>query len=125
MICLIEAHGYRFLVEDSWLTELGIKPFSKAGGHYKYLKNDAREVFIVKISDIDPSIRGEGVPIFKEEKAKDILRDLKHDNPLHPIEVEKVNEGKYKFKLYDGCHRLHLSIIVGFDSIPAVLAPEL
>jgi len=136
MTRLIEAQGYKFIVEDSWLTESEIKPFSKAGGHYKYLKKDAREVFIVMISDINPSIRGEGVPIFKDgevegklksmnDRVADILIALRDDIHLPPIEIEEINEERCRYKLYHGCHRLHLSILIGFDSIPAVIVSKL
>jgi hypothetical protein len=124
----VEAHGYSFSIKNIWLSETGIRLFSKTGGCYKFSKRtgDERDVIIVKISEINPSIRGYGIPIFRgESSVLDIFRAFKNDIPLPPVEVEKINNGEYRFELKAGCHRLHLSIAVGFDSVPAVLKAQI
>ena len=131
----IKVSGYSFFIEDNWLKKANIVPFSMTDRNYKY-KEDSQDVLIVDISQIDPDIRGKDVPIFKEgevdgkiktreERVLDILMAFKDNTPLPPVEIIESKNKNYRFKLYHGCHRLHLSLSVGFNFIPAIIRSDL
>lgn len=130
----IERGAYRFFIPSEWVTESGLEPFSKITNHYLYKlkQNQTGPVIIVDHNDIDPNIRGKDVPIFKngivdgklvsaKERVLNILTVIEQNTELAPIEIRKVANGPYKYKLHHGCHRLHLSILAGFKSIPTIL----
>lgn len=130
----IEVGAYRFCINSEWVADSGLKPFSKTADHYFYKlsKDQTGQVIIVNHNDIDPNIRGKDTPIFKNGKVEgrsvpakkrvlSILTVIEQDKTLPPVEIRKAENGPYRFKLHHGCHRLHLSILAGFKSIPAIL----
>lgn len=130
----IEAGAYRFYINSEWVVESGLKPFSKTNDHYLYklYQAQAGPVIIVNYNDIDPNIRGKDTPIFKngivdgklllaKERVLSILTAIEQGTALPPVEIRVAGNGPYRFKLHHGCHRLHLSILAGFKSIPAIL----
>ena len=130
----IKVGEYHFSINSEWIFESGLVPFSKTKNHYSYKldRDQTGPVIIVNYIDIDPRIRGKGTPIFKtgkvngklvsaKERVLNILTAIEQDTPLAPVEICESANGHYKYKLYHGCHRLHLSILAGFKSIPAVL----
>ena len=130
----IETGAYLFFINSEWVTESGLKPFSKTADHYLYKLNQDQTgpVIIVNHNDIDPNIRGKDIPIFKngivdgmsvsaKERVLNILIAIEQNTELAPVEIRNAENGPYKYKLHHGCHRLHLSILAGFKSIPAIL----
>ncbi len=130
----IEAGTYHFFINSEWVAESGLKPFSKTADHYSYKldQDQTGPVIIVNHSDIDPNIRGKDTPVFKNgivdgksvvarKRVLSILTAIDQDAALPPVEIREAGNWPYRFKLHNGCHRLHLSILAGFRSIPAVL----
>ena len=130
----IERGSYSFTINPDWIAESGLKPFSKTSDHYLYMAslNQTESIIVVRHEDIDPKIRKEGVPIFKDgkvdgkqvpakERVLNILTAIVNETPLPPVEIVEARHGEYKYNLHHGCHRLHLSILAGFNSIPAIL----
>ena len=50
-----------------------------------------------------------------------MLRAIRFDRAMSPIEVIKVNGKGYTHTLYRGCHRLAASIAVGYPLVPTVI----
>lgn len=121
--------GISFEISDDWLAEAGLSPKLADKSHYDY--QHSKDTFIVSICEISPSIRGENVPIFNDgesdgemktarERTVSILKAIQSGIPLPPIRVvDLTGDSKYRFKLVEGCHRFHCSIIAGFMKIPA------
>ncbi len=127
----IEAGEYRFYINSEWVVESGLKPFSKTNDHYLY-QAQTGPIIIVNYNDIDPNVRGKDTPILKngivdrklllaKERVLSILSAIEQGTALPPVEIRVAGNGPYRFKLHHGCHRLHLSILAGFKSIPAIL----
>ena len=129
----IEVGAYHFNINSDWIAEAGIKPFSEVTDHYffKQPKNLTEHIVIVNLNDIDPNIRGKDIPIFKAGKVNgklvpakkrvlDILSAIEKKTALPPVEITEAIKGQYKYKLHNGCHRVHLSILAGFKTIPAI-----
>jgi hypothetical protein len=123
-----------FVLPDEWIKGSGFIPYGQKGIQH-YPIDDSKghkrcDIFIVKISEINPNIR---TPIFKDgtvdfiertarERTVDLLIKIQKKIPLYPITVKSSGHVKeYRYKLYEGCLRLHCSIAAGFTHIPAVL----
>lgn len=119
-----------FEIPEEWLDEADFS--FEPNGKYNYEYENIKDIFLVDICDISPNIRGENVPIFNDgesdgviktarQRTVSILRAIRLGIPLPPIKVVDLEgDSKYKFKLVEGCHRFHCSVVAGFDEIPAV-----
>jgi hypothetical protein len=129
----VATDNWQFEVDDSWLSEVDFNPEIIAERHYKAdpTKSNGKEIFVVNISDINPTIRGDGIPIFNDgevdgkfltakKRTVSILKAIMTKSALPPIEVVDSQVPKYKYKLVHGSHRLHCSIAAGFTEIPAI-----
>jgi hypothetical protein len=119
-----------FEIPEEWLDEayFSFEPIGRY--HYEYENN--KDIFLVSICDVSPNIRGENLPIFNNgesdgviktarERTVSILKAIWLGIPLPPIKVVDLkSNNKYKFKLVEGCHRFHCSVVAGFEEIPAV-----
>lgn len=124
------AYGISFTVPDEWIYESDFIYYSSKSLHYEY--DNTKDIFLIDISTIYPHIRNVDVPIFNnctfgdlnksaKERTISILSAIKSRIPLPPVEVVDLhNNDNYKYKLINGCHRFHCSIIAGFHKIPAV-----
>ena len=118
-----------FEISDEWLDEAGFSPEPTGKSHYEY--EDSKDTFIVSICDISPSVRGGDVPVFNDgesdgeiktarERTVSTLKAILFGIPLPPVKVVDLKgDSKYRFKLVEGCHRFHCSIVAGFEKIPA------
>jgi hypothetical protein len=119
-----------FEIPEEWLNEARFSSEPNGRSHYEY--EYSKNVFLVSVVDIFPKIRGQDVPIFNDgesdgelktarERTVSILKAIQLGVPLPPVKVVNLNgDKKYKFKLVEGCHRFHCSIVAGFEKIPAV-----
>ena len=129
----VAGDNWRFEIDDSWLVEAGFDVESIVGTHFEVdlTRANGKDVFVAKISDINPQIRGKGTPIFNDgevggkamsarERTVSILKAIMSKSALPPVEVVDSQEAGYKYNLVHGCHRLHCSIAAGFVEIPAM-----
>ena len=90
---------------------------------------------LISINDIKPVPRLPDVPLFKKtgdghpdgELSADarvirILRAFVDGVALPPVEIVRVSSEGQPFELFDGAHRLYLSLAVGYTHVPAVLS---
>jgi hypothetical protein len=96
---------------DEWWIEAGMSGFVRRRAAYRATR--VAGVCLVNISDIVPFRRAPGVAIFKEDGNKparqrvtDILVALASNTPLPPIELSAGVPAPYRFRLYNGMHRL-------------------
>lgn len=130
---LVETENYKFELDNSWVNEAGFDPSVIEASHFEADADKCKgdKIFLINLSDINPKIRGEGVPIFNDgevdgavktarERTVSILKAIMSNSTLPPVEVVHSNEKSFKFKLVHGSHRFHCSIAAGFVQIPAV-----
>jgi hypothetical protein len=81
---------------------------------------------LVLIDSINPQIRNESIPIFGDDEFNGVAKQERVTRIIEgfltglPPVVVTVSSGKYEYELYDGCHRLHLSLLAGFKHIPVI-----
>lgn len=85
---------------------------------YRYLEKEG--VFLVAIEDIQIPNRDLG---FKGYRSEENYLRLKYEmlsgEVLEPIEIKsKEKSGTKKYQIYHGYHRFHISLELGYESIP-------
>jgi hypothetical protein len=97
--------------------------FNPASRSFKAVENSEKEVVVLPIAQLKPPLRDPGAPNFEEKRALSLLDAFKTSIPLPPIMVEipKESIAPYVYRVWDGFHRFHLSVSVGFTHIPAVI----
>jgi len=124
-------NGLEFDVEVEWLEKSGVRNFVPESSSYipDESKVEGKEIFYVLLNDIEPlKERASSKGVFcaddkssAEERVLRLLRWFVAGESVEPVRVVCNEEGdKYKYRLTEGCHRLHCSIVVGFTGIPAV-----
>ena len=116
----IERLNYGFDFPDEWIEELPIPKILP--NKENYLFDPSPDVLLIDILDICPNIRGIGVPIFADkEKTFNIIRGFINGDFIPPVNVAENNSSSpFKYRLTDGCKRLHCSVMVGFTKIPVI-----
>jgi hypothetical protein len=99
--------------------------FVPARKSFEAVKISGKKVVIVPIAELKPPLRDPGTPKFEEERALSLLEAFRNGTPLPPIMVEipKQSIEPYVYRVWDGFHRFHLSVSVGFTHIPAIIEP--
>ncbi len=108
-----------FEIPDSWLERTGAQAFTPAGEHYTHSEASA----LISLCDIEPPLRANGVPIFDETRAIEIIKGILDGSKLPPIGLlttPRAPSGRYL--VYDGCHRFYLSTALKFSTIPVYWA---
>lgn len=122
-------HDLSVTVEDHWLIAAGAESFIPSSTAYIVDANPSSS--LISIDDIKPVRRGAGVPLFNkshdgeltaEERVIRILRAFVDGVALPPVEIVRVSSEGQPFELFDGAHRLYLSLAVGYTHVPAVLS---
>jgi len=115
---------FTFEIPDAWWDAAGMRGFQTDRKVYRQsLQSGAAvDATIIRLVDnIGPDPRGPGVPHFEQYRMISVLRAIRFDRAMSPIEVIKVNGQGYTHTLYHGCHRLAASIAVGYPLVPTVI----
>ena len=118
------ASAIEFDIPDEWWTFAEMSAFSPGGGgYYPYPFQLANSVEVVRLADVEPPRRNDGVPPFKKYKLVPIL--LAFGSPecaLPPVEVEPMpNDGGTKYRVVNGYHRYYASVAAGYTKIPVTI----
>jgi len=101
------------LVPDEWLKRSDMLDFKPTNDAYN------SSGILVPISGIRPPRRNPGVRDFDQEQMLAILNGFASGTIIPPIKVFEARQaGEWKYEVYDGFHRFHASVSVGFKSIP-------
>lgn len=124
-------HDLSVTVEDHWLVAAGAESFVPSST--AYIVDATPGSSLISINDIKPVRRLPDVPLFKKtgdghpdgELSADarvirILRAFVDGAALPPVIVRASSEGQ-PFELFDGAHRLYLSLAIRYTHVPAVL----
>ena len=108
---------FSFELPNEWWEAAGMRRFLKGDRHaYRRVLTDGTR--ILNINHIAVGSRGPGVPEFERDRMVSVLKAIRLDQALPPIEVTE-RDGIYL--LYHGRHRLAASISVDFALVPAVI----
>jgi hypothetical protein len=120
---MYRSRWFAFEIPDEWWEEAGMRGFKTDRRAYRRsLPSNADNTTILMLVDsIDVVPRGPGVPDFERERMVRVLRAIRLDRALKPIEVNKANGQGYTHALYHGRHRLAASIAVGYALVPVVV----
>lgn len=88
-----------------------------------YFHTQTSGVRLIKLSEIDETIRDPGVPIYRTQETYQRLKDrMINELPLDPVVVHSIGwSNSEKYTLRDGCHRYHISKELGFEYIPVLI----
>lgn len=88
-----------------------------------YVHTQTSVVRLIKLSEIDETIRDPGVPIYRTQETYQQLKDrMINELPLDPVIVHSIGwSNSKKHILRDGCHRYHISKELGFEYIPVLI----
>jgi len=50
-----------------------------------------------------------------------VLRDIARRREIRPIEMIEGASDEYSYRVKDGAHRFHASVVAGFPLIPAII----
>ena len=115
---------FTFEIPNAWWDAAGMRGFKTDRKVYRQsLQSSAAEdaTIIMLVDNIGPGPRGPAVPSFERYRMISVLRAIRLDHAMSPIEVIKANGQGYTHTLYHGCHRLAASIVVGFPLVPTVI----
>ena len=90
---------------------------------YAHTGSEIFEVRIVPLSDVQCFERGPGVPGLVRDRALSLLDALRTSMALPPVNVylSKDKDAPFRYRLYHGYHRFHLSLAVGYTHIPVAI----
>lgn len=111
-----------FEIPDGWWEFA--RPERERDEHETYFPHSSRakNVHIVKLSEIEPPTRDAGEIWFRKYKLVPVL--LSFQSPeceLPPIELTTLNGSVYNYKVHNGFHRYYASVAVGYEFLPAIL----
>jgi hypothetical protein len=58
---------------------------------------------------------------FTHDRMVNVLRDIARGREIRPIEMIEGASDEYSYRLKDGAHRFHASVVAGFPLIPAII----
>ncbi|EPF68299.1 ParB N-terminal domain-containing protein [Pseudomonas syringae] len=106
------------------LTQAGIK---RPRDSESYLWESGRDiVFLIAFEDIRPPERKPDVYLLNIDRAESIVQGMLSGAEIPPIEVYPIvgRNTEFRYALFDGYHRYHLSIAAGFARIPALIVED-
>jgi hypothetical protein len=115
---------FTFEIPDAWWDAAGMRGFKTDRKVYRQsLQSSPAEdaTIIMLVDNIGPAPRGPAAPSFERYRMISVLRAIRLDHAMSPIEVIMANDQGYTHILYHGCHRLAASIAVGFPLVPTVI----
>ena len=115
---------FTFEIPDPWWDAAGMGGFKTDRKVYRQSLQSgaAQDATIIRLIDnIGPDPRSPSVPNIERYRMISMLRAIRFDRAMSPIEVIKANGQGYTYTLYHGCHRLAASIAVGFPLVPTVI----
>ena len=115
---------FTFEIPDAWWDAAGMRGFKTDRKVYRQslqssAAEDATIIMLVDSIGLDP--RGPGVPTLEQYRMISVLRAIRLDRAMSPIEVTKASGQGYTHALYHGYHRLAASIAVGYPLVPTVI----
>ena len=115
---------FTFEIPNAWWDAAGMRGFKTDRKVYRQsLQSSAAEdaTIIRLVDNIGPHPRGSSVPNLHRYRMISMLRAIRLDRAMSPIDVIKANGQGYTHTLYSGCHRLAASIAVGYPLVPTVI----
>lgn len=58
---------------------------------------------------------------FTHDRMVNVLREIARGREIRPIEMIEGASDEYSYRVKDGAHRFHASVVAGFPLIPAII----
>ena len=125
------AHGdARYELDDEWWEEAGMAGFVPMRRAFRPDASGIAQLAVmeVAVADVKPLDRQLSHGVFNDspsegtarERVLRILKAFRDDVPIPPIELLRVDDGRYSFELYHGAHRFYCAVAAGFPAVSAV-----
>lgn len=84
-------------------------------------------ILVVSIHQVQPPTRNPGVISLDEARGASIAEAFILGHEIPPIEVclSAPEDGEYKYVVYHGFHRFHLSVAADFTCVPIIIVERL
>lgn len=114
--------GAAFDVPDTllWATA---PPTARASGRAFTLPGGPFEIQVVPMAHVEPPQRIGDIEHFNPRRTAAILLGMAAGDDLPPVRVAAFPGERYPFRVRDGFHRFHLSIVCGYACLPIALDP--
>lgn len=90
---------------------------------YEYAPSELLETRVVPIALVRPPQRLGDIVHFKPDRTIHILTGMIAGDPLPPVHVVEFPGDAYPYRVRDGFHRYHLSLVCGFSELPLAVDP--
>ena len=111
------------LIPEDWLAAAGFVNLPSDCLSYHYDPN-LKNLHLVAMDLISPPMRSIGVTGLDKDRSINILKKIYNEQILDPIVCRNILQSEnYTLKVKDGYHRYHLSRMLGFSEIPALIYP--
>lgn len=118
------AKPIEFEIPLGWWLKSGISGFRPNSNAYASTDNSEWPTAIIRISEIVPPRRADGVRWFDQNRMTAILKCLAKGVPIPPIEVHELPApNACRYGLRDGFHRFFASAAAGFECVPVEIRP--
>ena len=112
---------FTFEIPDAWWDAAGMRGFKTDRKAYRRSPQSGAETIIMLVDSVGVDPRGPGIPTLEQYRMISVLRAIRLDRAMSPIEVTKASGQGYTHALYHGYHRLAASIAVGYPLVPTVI----
>ena len=108
------------------IEKAGMSSFSPSAPAYIANSVSLFPIEVLALSTVQPLERAPGVVKFVEDRALRVLEYIRTNQAMDPIAVDLavISGSPYQYRLYDGFHRFHLSLALGFTHIYAGINPS-
>jgi hypothetical protein len=115
-----------FEIPEEWLFEAGIVGFQPTGRAYR----STTTAVLVPLTAVEPVARYVTHPKdwrgFDRARLVRVLKGFVADDeieavPAVELPVHEIASSPYRYRVRDGFHRFHASIVAGFDCLPVDL----
>lgn len=103
------------MVDLLWLDGATIR---RDGESYGYI--DGENVQLVNTYEVMPPTDRLG-GLYSDAKLAHVLEGMASGEPLPPIEVDAIQDQRFKYSVRDGIHRYYASIKHGYGKLPVVI----
>lgn len=116
--------GGAFSLPTEWWIEAGMDLF-QPGEELSYARTAHPPSKLYPVRAIEPPHMGQrlrrGHGGFTHDRMVNVLREIARGREIRPIEMIEGASDEYSYRVKDGAHRFHASVVAGFPLIPAII----
>lgn len=90
---------------------------------YEHTNSEQMETRVVPIGLVKPPRRLGDIERFSPDRTTRVLLGMAAGDPLPPVRVVELPGDAYPYRVRDGFHRYHLSLVCGYAELPVAIDP--